>query len=244
MAPQVTLISGLLNIFKRIHTEAKQINPEFAIWREDMNDVYGKYIDFHTDKNPVWVPMRAYPAMEPFVEMWRYTLPWYITYNEAEKYTFPPAKDKIYGDCYRFLLGIRGISYDFDNRWQQNKTDSLAHSAVVARIEKLWQKGVAYFFDGQFMDDVGITVSQPQVMAKVYKAANSVAIPLWNTTDQPTSCELMINKEAIFKAKLAVKDIHFLENGKRLSVKINTNGPTISVQLPPHELTVLVVQTK
>ncbi len=67
---------GYVEILRRIQEEGKKINPEFAIWTEGMNDVYGQYLDFHTDKNPLWAPMRLHPAAETFVEMWRYTLPW------------------------------------------------------------------------------------------------------------------------------------------------------------------------
>jgi len=52
---------GYLQIFKRVHEEARKLNPDFALWTEGMNDVYSQYIDYHTDKNPVWVPMRHIP---------------------------------------------------------------------------------------------------------------------------------------------------------------------------------------
>jgi hypothetical protein len=233
---------GLLEIFRRIHEEGKKINPEFAIWTEGMNDVYGQYLDYHTDKNPVWAPMRIHPEVETFVEMWRYTLPWYITQNGPERYSYPPSKDRVYGDYYHFLLGIRGISAGNRN-WGGNSTDSLAHVAVVDKIEKLWRKGGEFFFYGRFIDNVGLNFTDPNILAKAYISGNSAAIQLWNTTGKPVAFELNADLNAIFKSDAKIKRIASLEDNKRMPFKSAGNIVNIKVQLPPHEIAVFRIDT-
>jgi hypothetical protein len=237
--------SGLLEIFRRIHEDGKKINPEFAIWTEGMNDVYGQYLDYQTDKNPLWAPMRIHPEVVTFVEMWRYTLPWYITQNGSEKYSYPPSKDKVYGDYYRFLMGIRGVSLE-NNDWGGKSADSLAHVAVVDKIEKLWRKGGKFFFYGNFIDNVGLNASDPNILAKAYISGNSVAIPVWNTIGEPLAFELNADLKTIFKSGLKIKEVTSLEDNKRIPYKSadNNNNLVLSVQLPPHEIDVIVIEIK
>ena len=233
---------GLLEIFRRIHEEGKKINPEFAIWTEGMNDVYGQYLDYHTDKNP-WAPMRIHPEVdETFVEMWRYTLPWYITQNGTERYSYPPSNTRVYGDYYHFLLGIRGISAGNRN-WGGNSADSLAHVAVVDKIEKLWRKGGEFFFYGRFIDNVGLNVTDPNILAKAYKSENSAAIQLWNTTGKPVAMELNADLNAIFKSDAKIKRITSLEDNKRIPFKSAGNTVNIKVQLPPHEIAIFRIDS-
>jgi len=236
---------GLLEIFRRIHEEGKKINPEFAIWTEGMNDVYGQYLDYCSDKNPVWAPMRIHPEVETFVEMWRYTLPWYITQNYPEKYSYPPSKDKVYGDYYRFLLGIRGVSLSNKN-WGGKSADSLAYVAVVDKIEKLWRIGGEFFFYGSFIDNIGLNVSNPNILAKAYISGNSLAIAVWNTTGEPVAFELNADLKAIFKSDLKIKEVTSLEDNKRIPYKSpdNNNTMAIRVHLQPHEIDVIVIETK
>jgi hypothetical protein len=243
-SPATAWGGGYLEIFRRIYADARKIKPEFAIWSEGMNDAYSQYLDYHTDKNPVWVPMRAHPEVETFVEMWRYTMPWCVTQNGRDKYSLPASKHKVYGDYYRFLLGIRGISQSFDTSWRGSAADSLQRIAVTNKVETLWRKGRDYFFYGTFKDDVVITTNDSDVIAKAYTAAGGVAIPVWNTSDQSKSFELKVDLTKLLDKPAMIKNVSSLETGKRANFKSRAATATVILNLPPHEATVVVVSTK
>ncbi|MEP7277012.1 MAG: DUF6259 domain-containing protein [Bacteroidota bacterium] len=238
---------GYLEILKRIHNEGKKINPEFALSTEGLNDVYGQYLDFHTDKNPVWMPMRFHPETETFVEMWRYALPWYITQNEPEKYSYPPSKSKIYGDYYYFLMGIRGLERERGEAtgWKgASIADSLQHIKVVDRIASLLRKGGKYFFYGTFKDDIGLKVSDKNILAKSYSIQNSAAIPLWNTSDDTISFMLNVNTDKIIKSGFVLKNVTFLDNEKRIPYQLAGGEININMVLKPHQVEVLLLESK
>lgn len=186
--------------------------------------------------------MRIHPEVETFVEMWRYTLPWYITRNWPEQYSYPPSKDKVYGDYYGFLLGIRGVVSLGNNDWDGKSADSLAHVAVVDKIEKLWRKGGGFFSYGRFIDNVGLNVTDPKILAKAYISRNSVAIPVWNTNGETVAFELNADLNAIFESGLKIKEVTSLEDNKHIPYKSADNNVVIRVQLPPHEINVIVIE--
>ncbi|MEP7278488.1 MAG: DUF6259 domain-containing protein, partial [Bacteroidota bacterium] len=233
---------GYLEIFKRIYQIGKKLNKDFSIWSEGMNDAYSQYLDFHTDKNPIWIPMRAHPQVETFVEMWRYTMPWCITQNGRDKYSLPASKDMVYGDYYRFLLGIRGISPGFDTTWHGSKADSLQRVSVVEKIEKLWRKGGEFFFYGTFKDDVGITVSDTNVLAKSYISKNGIAIPIWNTTKQPLNIELLVDTDLLMEQNKQVQEVKLLEKDNPIRYKTVGKKINITMQLMPNDVEVVIIK--
>jgi len=153
---------------RRIREVTRKANPESYIYVEGMNDAYGQYIDYYLDKSLVWEPMRIHPAMESFVEMWRYTLPSYIIVNDPASYSFPPAKDKMYGINYNFVMGIRGIGYPEDEKSFQTDGELVTKKAGIEKIKKLWNEAAEFFFYGTFMDDLGLKISDHDIFAKVY----------------------------------------------------------------------------
>ncbi|HXX62664.1 MAG TPA: DUF6259 domain-containing protein, partial [Bacteroidota bacterium] len=220
---------GYLEILRRIQSEGRKINPEFAVWIEGMNDVYGQFLDYQTDKNPVWEPMRLHPDAETFVEMWRYTLPWYITANSAGAYTFAPSKDSVYGSYYHFVMGIRIIG-------------SRVSGPATEKIERLWRRGGEFFFSGRFMDDVGLWVSSPAVMAKAYLSDEGVAIPLWNVSGDSLTCEVGLDLKRLRFDK--PKNIHVisLETGDPVSHTVHENRIDTKLKILPHDVVVVVAR--
>ena len=101
---------GLLEVFRRVRDETRRLDPDSILWTEGMNDAFGQYMDYGMDKNPLWRPMRIHPDCESFVEMWRYTLPDRIIANDSGAYSFAPSHDRVDGDSYLFVLGVRGLS--------------------------------------------------------------------------------------------------------------------------------------
>ena len=220
---------GQLELIRRIHSEGRKINPEFAMWIEGMNDVYGQFLDYQTDKNPVWEPMRLHPDAETFVEMWRYTVPWYITANSTGAYTFVPSKDTVYGSYYHFVMGIRIMG-------------ERVAGPVTEKVEKLWRKGGDFFFSGRFMDDVGLSVLTPDVLAKAYLGGKGVAVPLWNTSDRALTCDLTLDLRRIRAAEGGKIEVISLETEKPVRYSVHGDRIDTKVQIAPHDVTVVVVR--
>jgi len=184
----------------------------------------------------------AHPEVETFVEMWRYTLPWCITLNDAGKYSYSASKNKIYGDYYRFIMGIRGVAHDFDDRWKQSKTDSLEHDNVVLKIEQLWTKGSEFFFHGRFMDDIGITLSDDKVFAKSYASKNAIAVSLWNNTDKALAFNVTVDAKRILLVANKIKEVTSLETNRRIPFKTSGNNINIQLQIPANSISIVVLR--
>ncbi len=227
---------GYLEIFRRAREQTRKANPESFLWTEGMNDVFNQFLDYTMDKALVWEPMRSHPEVESFVEMWRYTLPWYVTGNHSGSYSFAPSKDPVYGDGYFFVNGIRGI--DKSSRRGGSEESAAAHAAYVDKIAQLWEKGTEFLVDGRFMDDIGLTVSAPAVLAKLYRSSGGYAVALWNTSAAPVKTGISIDS-----AKAGV-------NGRMSAVSSLAGAPVrqaagassvrIEVDLQPHAVDLIV----
>lgn len=182
---------GYFEIFRRAREQTRKINPESFLWTEGMNDVFNQFLDYTMDKSLGWEPMRSHPEVESFVEMWRYTLPWYVTGNHSGNYSFKPSKDPVYGDGFFFVNGIRGA--DKSLRRGRDPQRAAARAAYIDRIASLWEKGSEFLVDGRFMDDVGLTVSNPAVLAKLYRSGSGFAVALWNTSAAPVKLGIAID---------------------------------------------------
>jgi hypothetical protein len=182
---------GYVEIFRRARKRTRRANPRSFLWTEGMNDVYGQFLDYTMDKSLAWEPMRSHPQAQSFVEMWRYTLPWYVTGNYPGSYSFPPSKDPVYGDGYFFVNGIRGIDSSLPRGGGGG--DEAAHSAYVARIAELWEKGAEFLVNGRFQDNVGLSVSDRAVLAKLYRSSAGYAVAVWNTSASAVKAEVSVD---------------------------------------------------
>jgi hypothetical protein len=230
---------GYLEVFRRLREATRRANPESYLWIEGMNDVYARYVDYHLDKNPVWLPMRTHPAAETFAEMWRYALPAAITVNDAAVYSFPPARDPVYGDAYHFVMGIRGIGAPLPEGAVLSPEDAARRRALDARISRLWNAGARFFLDGRFVDDVGLRVDAPSVLAKAYRGETGVAVALWNTGAEPIAAEIRLDRRLAGEKPL---DVRSLDGGKPLPQRKGPDGVLVRVDLPPHGIDAIVLR--
>jgi hypothetical protein len=239
-----------MEMLRRIRLATRGIAPESFLWIEGMNDAYGQYLDYFMDKNPVWEPMRAHPEMETFVEMWRYTMPTYVTANDPGVYSYPPSKDWVYAPDYNFVLGIRGITSGPGRAeagirpYPGTAAEEAKHKAVVEKIERLWAKGGQFFFYGRFMDDIGLRVSNPDVLAKAYLCETGVAVPMWNTTDGPTTVDVAIDLRALSKPDAKVMEAVNLDGDEHIPYRMGGSTVRAQVKLAPKDIAVIAVRTK
>ena len=238
---------GLLELFRRVRQEMRRLDSDAILWTEGMSDAFGQYLDYGMDKNPLWFPMRIHPECETFVEMWRYTLPTYIIANDPQAYSYPPSQDPVYGLNYAFVLGIRGI---FPGRGRGlempgERTDADAsRRAVVEKIERLWIKGGEYLFHGRFMDNIGLKLSNPSVLAKVYHRADGIAVPVWNTGFEQATFDMSIDLDALGMQWGEKVQSVSLDTDKPIAQQRSGGSVQVSLTLPAHEVDVVVFREK
>jgi hypothetical protein len=224
----------------------RRLDSDAILWTEGMNDAFGQYMDYYMDKNPLWMPMRIHPECETFVEMWRYTLPDYIIANDPESYTYMPSHDKVYGLNYAFVLGIRGIFQSpgrgLDVPGEETE-DGALRRAVVERIEHLWIKGGEYLFHGIFIDDVGLKISDSDVLAKVYRSTTGIAVPVWNTSSVPVTFDMWIDLDAVGVPETKEIQVTWLDTGTQLTQQTLGGTVKVTLELPAHEVNVVVFRT-
>jgi hypothetical protein len=236
---------GLLELFRRVRAEMRRLDPDSILWTEGMNDAFGQHMDYFMDKNPLWLPMRVHPDCETFVEMWRYTRPDSILVNDPATYSYPPSHDPVHGEKYAFVLGVRGLSASRGRGIEGPKDpgpEAAARRAVVERIARLWIAGEAYLLHGRFMDDVGLKVSTPDVLAKVYRGPDGVAVPVWNTRDEPVSALLSVDLAAAGVSGGGAARATLLGDGASLPLETAGGGTRVRVILPAHEVDVVVLE--
>jgi len=233
---------GYLEMLRRIRLETRKLNPESFLWIEGMIDAYGQYVDYHLDKNPVWEPMRSHPRMETFPEMWRYTVPTYITVNDPHPYTFPPSKDAVYGENYKFVMAIRGIEKGDAETRAASEALRLERQAVVDKIARLWKKGGEFFFHGRFLDDAGVRASDPAVLAKSYRGEDALAIAVWNTRGEPAACELAVDLGSLGLAAAPAVNATSLDTGQAIPTRVAGHLVTTSLRLRPHDIDAVIVR--
>jgi hypothetical protein len=231
---------GYLEIFRRIREETRRINPDSFLYTEGMNDVYGQYLDFHTDKLPLWEPMKTHPEAETFVEMWRYTLPWYITMGGS--YSYPPSKDRIYGLNYLFVMCLRPIAY----RLEEDLTNEEKHmvNAIMKKIRTLWLKGKEFFFYGRYLDDIGLKISNNKIFGKVYLNEGGILVAMWNTSNKTATCTVSINLLRLGKTKTRVVKIESLSTNKLLSYEREQDTIKAKIRINARDIDALIIRTQ
>jgi len=235
---------GLCQLFRKIREETRKINPESFLYTEGMNDAYGQYLDFHYDKNPLsWANMSVHPERETFVEMWRYTLPSYITSGEG--YTFPSSLDKIYGINYFFVMGLRLRGFGPSKR-KPDLTDEewTKAKAAMEKIEHLWKKGKKFFFYGRFMDDVGLETSTPYILSKVYISPKGVAIAMWNTTEKDVTCDVSVNLKALDISNTKVTKATMLSTDETILQKRIGDIIKTKIKIKAHDVDAIIIKIK
>jgi hypothetical protein len=236
---------GLLELFRRVRREMRRLDSDSILWTEGMNDAFGQYMDYSMDKNPLWLPMRIHPACETFVEMWRYTLPARVIVNDSRAYSYPPSQDPVYGDNYLFVLGVRGLnrstSRGIDTVTADGDVERARRSGVIEKIERLWIEGGQYLFHGRFMDDVGLEVSAPDVLARLYRGRDGIAVPVWNTASRPATFDVSVDLDAVGVRRRPVRVLS-LDSGTRLPHEAAGGIVKVKLSLAAHETDVIVLE--
>jgi hypothetical protein len=233
---------GYLEIFRRARERTRAVHPRSVLWTEGMNDALNQFLDYTMDKSLVWSPMRSHPSVESCVEMWRYTLPWYVTANYSGYYSLPESKDPVHGDGYRFVHGIRGINKGSSGRIKVSESQAAPRSAYVDRIATLWQQAAEFFFDGTYLDTVGLSVSDPRIHAAVYRSSSNSehAIAIWNSSGKTISTDFIVTPSA-WRAPTG-QTARFLDNRKTVSLEpASSLSRRFRLSLAPNALEVIVL---
>ncbi len=235
---------GYLEMLRRIRQEMRSATPDSFLWEEGMNDAYGQYLDYHLDKNPLWAPMRSHPDMETFVEMWRYTMPDSIIVNDPWAYSYAPSKDRIYGENYKFVMGVRGVGSlgDQEGKTVETAADRARRVAVAENIERLWRKGAEFFFYGRFLDDVGLKASNPAVFARTYRSGSSLAVAVWNTAGSASNCQITVDLDAAGLKGNAAKAV-WLNGGDNVPFQARGRLVTLRTEMAPRAIDAIVIRT-
>jgi len=235
---------GLLELFRRLRGEMRRLDPDSILWTEGMNDAFGQFMDYGMDKNPLWLPMRIHPDSESFVEMWRYALPDRIIVNDSGAYSFAPSKDPVYGDSYLFVLGVRGLIRGRDRGIEKvgDREAATARRATIEKLERLWVAAGEYLFHGRFMDDVGLEVSSPAILARLYRGAEGVAVPVWNTTPEPVTFDVRVDLNTVGLDPRGPLRARSVDRATLLAQTSSDGIVEIEVSLPPHETDVIVLE--
>ncbi|HEX9189869.1 MAG TPA: hypothetical protein VGB87_22525, partial [Vicinamibacteria bacterium] len=122
--------------------------------------------------------------------------------------------------------------------------DDAARRAVVERLERLWIAGGDTLFHGRFLDDVGLRVSEPGVLAKVYRGSAGVAVPVWNTLPEPATFDVWVDLDAVGVPSSAAVRATSLDTGTRWPLDGSGRRVKVTVTLPAHEVDVLVLTTR
>jgi hypothetical protein len=151
---------GHLENFRRLKTDGQQTEPDFALATEGFADIYGQYVDIFL-LSPVASRRWAYVAPEVL----RYTLPEFIYYDGFANGTKGAtlSSEQIMNEV--FLLGNR---FDLFKR----SPEAMDH---FKRVLRLRQETGPLLYRGRFLDEIGLTIGDERVRAKLWRLDNEDA---------------------------------------------------------------------
>ncbi len=151
---------GHLENFRRIKTDGRKTEPEFAIATEGFVDVYSQYVNIFL-LSPVATEAWTHSAPEVI----HYTLPEVITYDGFAN----GVPNRVCSD--EHILNnvfVNGQRFDY---WRRGE-DANTHALDLIRLR---QETGRLQYRGRFMDDVGLSVSNDAVRAKLWRLDNEDA---------------------------------------------------------------------
>ena len=159
---------GNIEKFRRFKTDGQKHEPTFSLSTEGFGDAYGQYVDAFLISP---ASTGAWPHSAPQVV--RYTFPKYICIDGfANGNTGGGPRENVVAKT--FLLGNR-----FDLFCRQGP-----FADWCAQVLRLRQETSQLLYRGTFRDDIGLTVSDPRVKAKLWRLDNADAtgwlVTLWN----------------------------------------------------------------
>jgi hypothetical protein len=109
--------------------------------------------------------------------------------------------------------------------------------AGTEKIKKLWDEAGEYFFYGKFMDDIGLKISDPEILGKVYLSRNKEpGVALWNTSASSSTYTLSIDLSALNLSGVKIIKAMTISDKKDLSFKLKDNLVVMHGALPPHAI--------
>ncbi len=152
---------GHLENFRRLKTDGQATEPNFALATEGYADIYAQYVDMFLISRGGNRP-DGWPRVG--VEVLRYTFPEHVIYlGLANGNQGPMTHEQIINEA--FLFGCR---FDIFKR----SPEFMEHCKRVIRLR---QETGPLLYRGRFMDDLGLTVSDERVRAKLCRLDNDDA---------------------------------------------------------------------
>ena len=159
---------GNMEKFRRFKEDGRRHEPQFSLSTEGFGDAYGQYVDAFLISP---ASTRAWPYSAP--EVVRYTFPEYVCLDGFANGNTGggPREDVV---CKVFLLG--------------NRFDLFVRPGDFAdwckQVIRLRQETSELLYRGTFRDEIGLTVSDPRVRAKLWRLDSADAkgwlVTLWN----------------------------------------------------------------
>jgi len=219
---------GFVALAKRIKENARRIQPEFAMETEGYGDAYSAYFDsFFIAPSSTGFWPDSYP------ELTRYTFPDHIFFDGFWRIQGPPTLRSPAETLNEvFLLGNRFLVY-------AQPEVLTRHTALVLDLRRRI-KHVLY--RARFMDDLGVTVSDPRVRVKRF---------MLNEPDRKVTLLTVYNHDALTEAKVEVEDMGApgpvreaavaALGGDVRPVSPDASGTKVSVRVPPEVLSAVLL---
>lgn len=143
---------GVVALAKRIKEEARRIDPDFALETEGYGDAYAAYFDsffIAPSSTGIWP--------DSFPELARYTFPEHIFFDgfwEIQNPEYLRTPEETLNEV--FLIGNRFLVYAQPKILTQHTADVINLRKRIKHIQ----------YAARFMDDVGLTVSDPSLRVK------------------------------------------------------------------------------
>jgi hypothetical protein len=92
------------------------------------------------------------------------------------------------------------------------------------------------------MDDVGLEVLTPEILAKLYQGEKGVAVPVWNTTSRPQTFFLRVDLDALGLEEEGPLRASSLDKGTPLPEVASGRLVEVGVSLPAHDIDVVIIE--
>ncbi|GHT56945.1 hypothetical protein FACS1894109_07670 [Spirochaetia bacterium] len=200
--PSLAMSGGRKKLLDAIQKRTKEINSDYAFFSEHINDIYSAYQDCCHGLFLLQSPEGEYLAgaegkgivNEP--SLFRYCFP-------ETKITIRNPRPSVDKRSANFAF-VFGLAFELEIRYEQDREDVLADKWPEERryskaVNALRRKYIDELIRADFVDDDPLETYNPQIITKAYENSKTIAVALWNDSEEPKPLAL------------AVKKGHFLE---------------------------------
>lgn len=165
---------GMLELLRRVHTEAKAMNPDFVVTGEYLFDAQYQFAEV--------AYARANPGASP--EVWKYTFPEFPRTILVEAYDYDHVSQALlFGSPFNVeVFRMRGLL-----------SDEPTVAEYVAQIIQLRRKLGDYLKHGRFRDTLGAQV-QGEARYGVHESDAGRAVVVWNPTSQEQAVTVTLDE--------------------------------------------------